>query len=311
MPTGQSPIARKFYDYLEYCTLSERLKIEAAHIHPHCVPAWGHMKYSGRTDSFIGITDISTCIFYMAPCAGVNADHPNIRALDNLHPKVRMQKVASGEFPDDTPVMFGNTASASSSFTKDELPKSRLEGMYGSGSRAICYVLLEKEQYSDSNFDGKSHQACFYWAKSKYNLGSNIFSDYLLGWAIQKDNTGYFLRFASSLNECWGQGFVNPDGTRSGQKTFTDRVTRPEKKHAHPTAPTTPTDLAPARRKEARDLPKTWAQFFERVIKRDLNLTLLKEHDGGGLALLQEKDRYDRMKARDEGKTTKLRRFQH
>jgi hypothetical protein len=311
MPAGQSPIARKFYDYLEYCALSERLKIEAARIHPDCVQAWGYMKGSDRTDSFIGITDISTWIFYMAPCAGVNANHPNIRALDHLHAKVRMQRVASGEFPDDTPVMFGNTASASGKFAQDELPKSRLEGMYGAGSRAICYVLLDEEQYLGSNFDGKSHQACFYWAKAKYNLGFNIFSDSLLGWAIQKDNNGYFLRFASSLNECWGQGFVNPDGTRSGQKTFTDRITRPERKHVSPADPTVKKDLALGFRKEARDLPKTWAQFFERVVGRDLNLTLLKQHDSSSLAPKQPNDRFDRMTARDEGKTTKLRRFQH
>jgi hypothetical protein len=289
-----SPLARKFTDYQNSCSASGRLQLELAHVHPTCRLAWDKMRASGRTDSFIGITDSTTWIFYMAPCAGVDETHPSIQAVRNSAgpgaPYV--EAVAAGEFHGDTPVMFGNTASASGAFTRNVLKKSDLEAIYG--KNAVCYVLLGPDQYAKSNFDGKSHQACFRWAKRNFGLSSSIYQEHLLGWAVQKDSTGYFLRFASSLNEVWGQGNV-VGGVRTGAKTFTPRQPRADRVDIGSLKDWRPHSGVA---KEPRDLPKTWALFFERIISRDLVLTL----QGGASA-------FERMTARDEGNTTKLRRF--
>lgn len=286
-------LARKFTDYQNSCSSGDRLKLELAHVEPTCVLTWGRMRKSGRTDSFIGITDSTTWIFYMAPCAGVDESHPGIKAVKESKGPGYLDAVAAGEFDGNTPVMFGNTASASGAFRQNILKKSDLEAIYG--NKAVCYVLLDSSQYAKSNFDGKSHQACFRWAKKNFGLSYSIYQEHLLGWAVQKDTTGYFLRFASSLNEVWGQGSVGPDGVRVGTKTFTPRQPRSDRIDIGK-----PGDWRPHARtaKEPRDLPKTWALFFERIVSRDLVLTL---HSASGT--------FERMTARDEGNTTKLRRF--
>jgi hypothetical protein len=281
------PLNRKFDDHFNACPVGQQVAMSLAHVEPDCVKAWARMKALGRTDSFIGLTDTTSWIFYLAPCAGVDASEATLTALSKtLSETAFLEAVARGDFS-DTPVLFGNTAAAAGRFSKQTLWKSALDTQYGAG--AVCYVPLEHTQYAGSNFDGQSHKSCFRWAKQRFGLPGAAWNQ-VLGWAIQKDNGGYYLRFASALNERWGQG---------GSRTFTERQQRPDKIDLAKAGDWHPHASAQQAKKEPRDLPKTWAQFFERVLARDLGLTL---QDAAA--------RHERMTARDENKTTKLRRFQ-
>jgi hypothetical protein len=138
-------------------------------------------------------------------------------------------------------------------------------------------------------FDGQSHKSLYRWitnSKATLGIGGSVTWEKLLGFAIQKDTEGYYIRFASTLNEHPGQSGESP--------TFIKKQVE-EQVYAWFFIPwgTKMVDASnPAR--EPRDLPKEWSRFVEKVLARDLNLALISR---------------DNIKSRGEGQFSRMTRF--
>jgi hypothetical protein len=162
--------------------------------------------------------------------------------------------------------------------------KGVLDAAYGVGN--VCYVELDPAK----GFDGNSHKSLFRWiTSSRDTLGidGTVTWDKLLGFAIQRDNDGYYIRFASTLNERPGQYGEDP--------TFVQRQIA-EQAHILGCIPwgIRMVDAPPNPQREPRDLPMQWSRFVEEVLSRDLKLGLISR---------------EKIKSRDEEVLTRITRF--
>ncbi len=247
---------------------------ESAHVHPFCSNLWKIGKEHRPMDTFIGVISRIDWTFYVAPCFGVTKLMRNLLWPDSLEADMAVQR---GEIPftyrDENGRFRDVTVKASATATEGDdrmFPVREIEMTYG--ARIACYVLLD----DDNKFDGKSHKAMRIWIVS-HSLDRSIELNQTLGFSIQRDKSGYYIRYASGLNERVGQNVVSKLATFKGANEHTAKY--------------------PAR--ETRDLPKAWACFVESILARDLSLALLKP--GGG--------KFDRIVSRDESQTTKISRF--
>jgi hypothetical protein len=244
-----------------------------AHVHPYCVELWDRGRRARRDDTFIGVVNTEDWTLYLAPCFGV--DPATVEKLDTAL-RARERELATGVKDEinkrlargEIQEMATHVISTSSSVdpVSTSVAIADVERVYGREN--MCYVPLDRVKH----FDGLSHKALWRWLMEHQRIGRTLTWRRCLGWAIQRDRAGYYLRFASSLNEFEGQGIDSP--------MFTARS-------------------RPRLGREARDLPKQWALFFELVIARDLKLGLLTP------------TKFERVVAHgDDGKSSKITRFQ-
>ncbi|MBV8632209.1 MAG: hypothetical protein JOZ83_14875 [Silvibacterium sp.] len=259
---------------------------QLARVHPGCIDIWQRGRAAGRTDTFIGLVELDTMTLFLAPCFGVRES-----ALPRTQDKFAHTKMlARSEFPAHT-VVIANSTSAKENVTTEHT-RAELEDVYGEGN--VCFVWLDPEH--GGKFDGLSHKALHKWVTEKgWHAGLKDIKNWWyrsLGFAIQRDKVGYYIRFASTLNEFWGQ--IN-----GATRTFEPRPVKLVGEKAIVTmyglrkVPV----LKDYSDREPRDLPRQWAVFIEQILARDLKLAL---HEGD----------FDRMVSRDEHQLTKFRRFE-
>jgi hypothetical protein len=239
-------LPRKLYRDLEW-----RRKTLEAKVHPLCVDLWLRGRAAGRNDSFIGLINSNNLLFFLAPCFGVDSDVALVpKDSDDKHlpeAHLRPQKIARGEF--DVGKRGSIIQATSARMKVQKWKKSTIEDVYGAGN--VCYVPLKGEDFGTGNFDGWSHQALFRFLKNHagFALQGNWWSE-ALGFAIQREpEVGYFIRYASRLNQLRGQLEGDP---------FSARTKEREK---HPTV-------------DPRDLPGQWSRLCETILVRDLKLSL-------------------------------------
>ncbi|MEZ2347822.1 hypothetical protein [Terriglobus sp. RCC_193] len=220
---------------------------------PACINLWQTTLRSGRLDTFIGIIDTQKWICYLAPCFGIVVSNPKetFKQLVDFYNAVR-----DGVFPPDTPCMANSTSAADK--TMVGTPKSELDHIYG--AHGVCFVPLDKP-----SFDGYSHKAMHRWVV-RY-CDDSVKWERCLGFAIQRDATGYYIRHASTLNEFPGQMRESIIPTFQpikplmvpnyvcccipwGQVPYVDKTIEP------------------------RDLPTEWARLLEGVLERDLGIRI-------------------------------------
>jgi hypothetical protein len=198
--------------------------------------------------------------------------------------------LARGLFPDKTPCSSNSTSVVGSEAAISE--KRQLDRAYKSERfppffNPVVYVGLGEPGSATSyplSFDGKSHQAMMGWLGDQ-NMTFEIedvggFWKNALGFAIQRDRTGYYVRYSSALNVERGQpqssGWSqNPSQWRlqhtQGQiksATFAPPISKPPAEAGG--------EAKQTMAKELRDLPKQWAELIERTLAKDLKLAVLK-----------------------------------
>jgi hypothetical protein len=184
------------------------------------------------------------------------------------------------DIPNDLTLVSGSTSAerdAARTFTW-----AQVKGVYG--DHGVCLVLFEQVA---SGFDGKSHQALKRWVERYISPApAGDWYDRALGFAIQRDELGYYVRFSSSLNLKQGM---------AGSDTFAVRV-----------------DPNQQAGRETRDLPKQWAQRLVAALASDLHAGYFPQEEPNAA---DPKDRtqsgkfFGRMVSRGENETTKYKRL--
>lgn len=233
-------------------------KVRVARVNAHCATIWTNGRAAGRSDTFIGLINSVNWEFFLAPCFGI--DQGVVTGGDKA---TLMRNIAIGNFPGTTDVKSNSTSSSDA--TMVVIKKQVLDTAYGAGN--VCYAELDPVK----GFDGQSHKSLFRWINASVdtlNLAGRVTWEKLLGFAIQKDKDGYYIRFASTLN-------LHPGQLVSDAKTFRPKTV--EKTNyvlgCIPWGTKTVETSNPHR--EPRDLPKDWSRFVETILARDLKLSLI------------------------------------
>lgn len=253
-------------------TTAEALALQAQfhlwRVDGYCKRLWLQNRFMGRSDTFIGLMDTQSWVIYLAPCFGVAADECQ-RALgskaqrnDGTLLALRTRLAQFENIPDDLKLVGGSTSSeadaAHTYLWRD------LKGVY---NRGACLVPWSVEK---NNFDGHSHASFANWIRYSNELETrpaNGWQSGALGFAIQKDEQGYFVRFASGFNTHTG-GAV----TAVAPNVFKARL-NPDK----------------GNQREVRDMPKEWAQKLVEVLARDLRMGYLQPHEEANGKFFQRK----------------------
>lgn len=237
---------------------SDIRQLRTACVNTHCAGIWNAGRHAGRQDTFIGLIDTETWTFFLAPCFGI--DQGVVHSGDA---QSTLRDIAIGNFPGTTDVKSNSTSARDAAMAV--VKKSVLDAAYGAGN--VCYAELDPVK----GFDGNSHKSLFRWINNSLGtLGvSKVNWSKLLGFAIQKDNDGYYIRFASTLNLYPGQ--MAGDSTSFAKKP--DKVVPKTILGCIPFGSKTVSGVNPNR--EPRDLPKSWSFFVETVLARDLGLALI------------------------------------
>ncbi len=251
----------------------------------YCKLLWLTNKFRRRRDTFIGLMDTDTWTLYLAPCFGVTADEcercfgKSATNKDGTLLELRVRLATFDRLPDDLQVV------ASSPAIEDDGTRqyrwSEIRGVYGKG---VCLVPFYR---SKPGFDGNSHPTLGLWIKHSNDITSKPAQDWLfraLGFAIQLDNLGYYVRFGSGFNHGAGSQVSDPDkSTVFARRSIKGQLDELDKK------------------RDPRDLPKQWAQKLVEVLARDLHMSYFQPQS--------DKDFFDRMLARGDNQTTKFKRL--
>jgi hypothetical protein len=181
--------------------------------------------------------------------------------------------------PDDLELVSGSTSIEADAART--LKWSDVKPIYDKGA---CLVPWHREK---DGFDGNSHPSLGYWIKNNENIDPKPGSGWqrtALGFAIQRDNAGYYVRFASGYNQ-------GPGSQISDQKKNTVFAPRSATGQAKKLDET----------RELRDLPKEWAQVLVAILARDLHQGYFTPEPGEKF--------FDRITSRNEHETTKLKRL--
>jgi hypothetical protein len=261
-------------------------QLKMARVNDRCATIWKTGRDRGRQDTFIGLINTTDWAFYLAPCFGIDRG-----VVTNADPALAARNIATGNFPDTTDVKSNSTSSADAAMVT--IKKSVLDAAYGAGN--VCYAELDPEK----GFDGQSHKSLFRWVNNSTDalgIGGTIDWFKILGFAIQKDTDGYYIRFASTLNEHPGQ--------QNGGPSFAAKQIE-ERLYFLGCIPrgTKMVDAPPSATREPRDLPKEWSRFVEEVLSRDLELALLSRADiqSRGEGLWSKMTRFTHLNAHGEG----------
>jgi hypothetical protein len=260
---------------------SNRDQLRVARVNARCAAIWNAGRTGGRQDTFIGLIDTETWTFFIAPCFGVDQG-----VVDSGSPAATARDIAIGNFPGTTDVKSNSTSARDA--TMVTVQKSVLDGVYGAGG--VCYAELDPVK----GFDGSSHKSLFRWINNSTHalgLGGAVNWFKLLGFAIQKDNDGYYIRFASTLNEGPGQQ-PSDDSPTFAKKP--DKVVPRVILGCIPAGTKTVSGVNPNR--EPRDLPKSWSLFVETILARDLGLSLISRES---------------IQSRNEDQFSRMTRFTH
>jgi hypothetical protein len=274
--------------------------LRQSRVHPVCVQIWKNMRAAQRWDTFIGLVDTRTFIYYIAPCFGV--DYQVVEAcVEEKGEKFSYPPgtqgdigrgrylLARGFFPDKTPCSSNSTSveGSEAAFTeKGQLDRAYKSAGFPPGFNPVVYVGLGEPRSTTKyplSFDGKSHQAMLGWLVNQnmtFEIAEVGFWKNALGFAIQRDRTGYYVRYSSALNVEQGQ----PAFTLWKENPAEWRIQHSQGNIEFATfAPPTPKPPAEAGGeakqtmvKELRDLPKQWAELIENTLARDLRLAVLK-----------------------------------
>jgi len=294
-------LPRKFSQFADAASVMGR-----ARVHPLCIDLWKHNRESRGGDTFIGMTDTRDWSFYIAPCFGVStADQQRIKTgLEARHRDDRFAlntAIVNTYARADLSALITNvTASSTATGATVQVPLATLEHVYGRGNLVLVQLTVD----TDKGFDGKSHAALTSWIAAHPAIrlpeaGTSGLKLNSLGFAIQRDTSGYYIRFASSLNEVWGQGQLNMKGDVVDRGPSANVKRTFEYRPLGGTAADDAKRLGYEKTREKRDLPKEWAQFFELILARDLKL-----------ALINAGAKHDRIVSRGiAGASSKLRRF--
>ena len=238
-------------------------QLSTAHVNAHCAGIWNAGRHAGRQDTFIGIIDSETWTFFLAPCFGIDQGAVNSGDVQST-----LRDIAIGNFPGTTDVKSNSTSARDAAMVV--VKKSVLDIAYGAGN--VCYAELDPVK----GFDGNSHKSLFRWINNSLGtLGVNKVNwNKLLGFAIQKDNDGYYIRFASTLNLYPGQTASDTNTTFAKKP---DKVVPKTILGCIPFGSKTISGVNPNR--EPRDLPKSWSLFVETVLARDLGLALISREN--------------------------------
>jgi len=264
------------------------------------VRAWLVNRMRGRRDTFIGLIDTDTGVLYLAPCFGIRPAEAkrkliraNVTVAGGELEQLRRRCGRLHEIPDDLELVIGSTA------VEDE----------GSGRATWAEVRAVYERHAllvpfneqkGNGFDGNSHPTFRWWidANTAPPPADGWWSR-ALGFGIQVDPLGYYVRFASTLNE-------TPGMSGASTTTFVPRVSDPRD------AVFEPRDKGATR--ETRDLPSEWARHLVHVLARDLHVGYFNAEPPARPD--DERDRtvggrfFGRMQARGDGeKTTKFKRI--
>lgn len=146
-----------------------------AFINPHCLNLWWRGRIPGRAFSFVGLTVIDSCEFFLAPCFGYLRGHGPIQ-------------------------YYVNTTIGAS--IGDELPALDVDRIFGADN--IIRIPLTEESYRIRSTDGYAHQGLIRWinALRLYSGGMLRDSD-VIGWGLLVEGNvpnKHIIKFVSGRN---------------------------------------------------------------------------------------------------------------
>jgi hypothetical protein len=223
------------------------------HVDPYCARLWDANRLLQRKDTFIGLLDTTSWTLYIAPCFGVEPQEwqrklrlPRDTPLTDL----RTRFATLRDLPADLELVSGSTsveADAARSMTLEEVRRT-----YALGACIVPWM-------DETKFDGHSHRVLALWVDNHPKINpkpAQFWQRQALGFAIQRDSLGYYVRFASGYNQWpWGA----PQGSDTVNIRFEKRSLRATKAGYN-------------ERRELRDLPKEWAIKLVEILARDLHL---------------------------------------
>lgn len=277
-------------------------------VHPTCVALWVQGREAHRQDTYIGILDTDTWVLYVVPCFGIEPREArriglirNTEVVDGgVEIRLREKLAKHEDLPNDTQLVSGSTARESD--TARTATWGELKAVYG--KHGVCIApFSEGAARGGKGFDGISHSCLRLWVEEhitpKPALGDSASGTLswwfrALGFAIQRDDLSYIVRFSSTLNQGAGQNpshamFVGQD--------------------AHAAKP-----VASGETRDPRDMPKEWAQAIVLTLSHDLHLGAFRNPDREERNFDDPRDRstgksFGRMLARNDTETTKFKRL--
>jgi hypothetical protein len=229
-----------------------RVDFNKWHVDPYCCLLWTSNRLRGRGDTFIGLLDTQSWTLYIAPCFGVTRREwqTKLHLADPPLHQLRMRFATCQDLPDDLVVVSGSTsveADAARSLTWGDIRVI--------SGRGACLVPWMDD---DRKFDGHSHRVMALWIDNNPNINSKPGENWqgtALGFAIQRDREGYYVRFASGYNQYpWGAPREGDVNIRFAERSSHGKL------------------LGYDEDRELRDLPKEWAMKFVEILARDLHL---------------------------------------
>jgi hypothetical protein len=239
--TGQGPEER------ELRTAFNQWKVD-----PYCRLLWASNRVRGRGDTFIGLLDTRSWTLYIAPCFGVKpAEWQRKLHLDATEPAtpLRTRFAVLRDLPDNLAIVSGSTSVEADAART--LTLSEIRPIYGPGACLVPWT-------DHRGFDGHSHRVMGLWVENNPNISPKPGEHWqatALGFAIQRDKEGYYVRFASGYNQWpWGSPQGGDVNIRFAKRSSHGKLLGYDQDH------------------ELRDLPKEWAMKLVEVLARDLHL---------------------------------------
>lgn len=258
------------------------------HVDPYCYRLWLANRMRRRRDTFIGLMDTMTWTLYIAPCFGVTPDECQAKlgaSADKLNAVLGNLRVRLTKFenvPDNLQLVSGSTSIESDAART--LTWGEIKPIYGPGA---CLVPWSRDK---KGFDGHSHATMLAWIKHNPNINPKPGEGWAakaLGFAIQRDAEGYYVRFSSGFNQAPQSNIA--DATKNvvfAERSSRGKLLQLDKSH------------------ELRDLPKEWAMKMVEILARDLHMGYHRP------TLADYTDPFfERMVSRGEHQTSKFKRL--
>jgi hypothetical protein len=259
-PPGIFPLPRKLKTSAWPAAAELRRSIALWRVHEDCKQLWQINKRQNRRDTFVGLVDTDTWVIYLAPTFGVPLfDSKNFLGVSTSYTdpikgpmrdeipgrelSILRRRLANFEaLPDHLTVLKASTSKEADNAT--EVPLKEVTAAYDKGA---CLVAFRDK----NGFDGNSHPSLIQWVAAQIRpRPAESWDQRALGFAIQRDNAGYFVRFASGYNQ--GAGSLV---TKEWSTVFHARAHQHlDKEH------------------EPRDLPKEWSEVLTEVLARELEM---------------------------------------
>jgi hypothetical protein len=237
-----------------------RRTIASWRVHPDCKALWQINKNKNRCDTFVGLVDTDTWVMYLAPTFGVpmseskNFLGARTSYMDLIY-KVKRDEIPGADLAklreklanfEDLPDYL-IVVKASTSKEADNATQLTLQEVRAAYDKGACLVAFKDQK----GFDGNSHPSLVQWVLAQ--IQPHPAADWhqrALGFAMQRDRAGYFVRFASGYNQGAGSRITEERST-----VFKGRA------HSHLD-----------KEHEPRDLPKEWSEVLAEVLARELGM---------------------------------------